>query len=167
MAGFANVQAAVVVGIGIDIVGPAIAVGVGRRQAVRAIVVVQAVAVGVNERRRTTSPGGRDITRRAMGFDVVGDAIVVGIDVLIVRAAIAVGIAGWRARLNDEAHAVVEPTVRAQRERSDHAVETQRPRGRATGVVQRGSRRPARCRRSARAAVEHGRWRNTEIIGAR
>ena len=98
MPGLIDIQAPIVVGIGIDIIGTAIAVGVDRRQAVRAIVVVQTVAVGVNERRRATNTGGRDITRRGLGLDVVGDAIVVGIDVLIVRATVTVGIAGWRAR---------------------------------------------------------------------
>ncbi len=125
MPGFNDIQPTVVVGIGIDIIGRAITIGIDRRETVRTIVVVQAVAVGITKGCAGAHAGGRFVAGGGLGLDVVGDAVVIGVDIQIIGQPRAVGVTCERTRFQDKAQRILNAAGPGKCESADRAVQAQ------------------------------------------
>ncbi len=95
-----DIQLAVVVGVAVEVVLGAVSVAIdrlqpdtdGRRCIARSSIigVIQPVAVGIDTRRRGIVPGG-------LGFDIIGNAVVVTVDIQMIGDIIVIAVLGYAA----------------------------------------------------------------------
>ena len=98
---FGDVQNRVAIAIGIQEVNCAIAIGINgvksnaRRRVTtdhsRIEVIIQAIAIGINEVHRADATG-RDETLRRLSFHIVRDAVIVAVDVEAIYDAVTIGV---------------------------------------------------------------------------